>query len=126
MPYVITADNLICEISSNIESKEDGLHVKDKGYIIKHSASFYGIGTIPEDVQPYTHCYTPDKGFYLYVDPQPEPVKKSDIEILEEENAMLQMSVMELSTYSALQDERLKGQEQVILELSMLVAGGGA
>lgn len=50
----------------------------------------------------------------------------SGIERLQRENETLQMSVMELSTYSAIQDERLKGQEQAILELSMLVAGGGA
>ncbi len=38
----------------------------------------------------------------------------------------LQMSVMELSSYAATKDERLQTQENAVMELSMLVAGGGA
>lgn len=54
------------------------------------------------------------------VPPQPP----TDIELLQQENAMLQMSVMELSTYAATQDERLQTQESAIMELSMLIIGG--
>lgn len=49
----------------------------------------------------------------------------SKVDNLELENAMLQMSMMEMTMYAATQDERLQGQEQAILELSMIVAGGG-
>ena len=55
----------------------------------------------------------------------PEPQQPTEIELLQQENAMLQMSMMEITMYAATQDERLQGQEQAILELSMIVAGGG-
>ncbi|MED3551028.1 hypothetical protein [Cytobacillus praedii] len=125
--YIITnkAKRLV-ETCTIIEEVDSGFYVKDKNYIIGFDIDIYEVPTIPEDVQPYIHCYTPDKGFYPYVEPETPPKPKTPIELLQEENAMLQMSVIELSTYTALQDERLKGQEQAILELSMLVAGGGA
>ncbi len=43
---------------------------------------------------------------------------------LKQDNALLQASVLEMTTYAALQDERLVTQEQALLELSTLVAGG--
>lgn len=55
----------------------------------------------------------------------PEPIIPSEADELRAENAMLQMSMMEMTMYAATQDERLQGQEQAILELSMIVAGGG-
>lgn len=55
----------------------------------------------------------------------PEPLIPSEADELRAENAMLQMSMMEMTMYAATQDERLQGQEQAILELSMIVAGGG-
>lgn len=60
--------------------------------------------------------------------PVPEfvPQPPTEIEILKQENEMLQASVMELSAYAASQDERLQTQENAVMELSMLVAGGGA
>ena len=68
---------------------------------------------------------------FSYPDPsEPEappiyqaPLSKS-VSLLEQENAMLQMSVMELSSYAASQDERLQVQENAVMELSMLIAGG--
>lgn len=68
---------------------------------------------------------------FSYPDPnEPEappiyqaPLSES-VSLLEQENAMLQMSVMELSSYAASQDERLQVQENAVMELSMLIAGG--
>ena len=57
---------------------------------------------------------------------EPMPQPPTDIELLQHENAMLQMSMMEMTMYAATQDARLQGQEQAILELSMIVAGGGS
>lgn len=50
------------------------------------------------------------------------PEKK--IERLEEENRLLQQSLLELTTYASKQDERLATQEQALLELSTVLAGG--
>lgn len=57
--------------------------------------------------------------------PESEPQPPTEIELIQQENAMLQMSMMEMTMYAATQDVRLQGQEQAILELSMIVAGGG-
>ncbi|MEK4247582.1 hypothetical protein MKZ20_20100 [Psychrobacillus sp. FSL K6-2684] len=56
----------------------------------------------------------------------PLPIEPSEADKLRAENEMLQASVMELSAYAASQDERLQMQENAVMELSMLVAGGGA
>ncbi|WP_144511620.1 hypothetical protein [Bacillus sp. FJAT-22090] len=76
----------------------------------------------------FTHEYTIKNDRVVFGSlkpiPDPEPQPPSDIEVLQQENAMLQMSVMEMTMYAASQDERLQGQEQAILELSMIVAGG--
>lgn len=53
-----------------------------------------------------------------------EPLS-SKVVNLELENAMLQMSMMEMTMYAASQDERLQTQENAVMELSMIVAGGG-
>lgn len=55
-------------------------------------------------------------------EPLPEP---TEIELLQQENAMLQMGMMEMTMYAAMQDERLQTQENAVMELSMLIAGGG-
>lgn len=55
----------------------------------------------------------------------PEPQPPTEIEILQQENAMLQMSMMEMTMYAASQDERLQTQENAVMELSMIIAGGG-
>ncbi|TCJ01482.1 hypothetical protein [Cytobacillus praedii] len=133
MYVIIDEDYRILAFTNTFKRTQYGNIETDSFVLGMPNAIIHEIGEVPEDVEPLTHCYNPEEGFYPYVEPQPEPEKKSDIEILKEEsealkkeNAMLQMSVMELSTYSALQDERLQGQEQAILELSMLVGGGGA
>lgn len=57
-----------------------------------------------------------------------EELAKRDklIEGLQLENGMLQMGLMEMTMYTASQDERLQTQESALMEISMLVAGGGA
>lgn len=65
-------------------------------------------------------------------EPEPKPpTAEEKIALLEAENAMLQMSVMELAMYTAgqdvtlqTQDERITTQESAVMELSMLIAGG--
>lgn len=52
------------------------------------------------------------------------PAPPTEIELLKQENAMLQMSVMELSNYAATQDGQIKDQENAIMELSMFIMGG--
>lgn len=63
-------------------------------------------------------------------DPEAPPVYQeplsSKVDNLELENAMLQMSMMEMTMYAASQDERLQTQENAVMELSMIVAGGGS
>ncbi|MFZ0578905.1 MAG: hypothetical protein WAM41_15515 [Psychrobacillus psychrotolerans] len=66
------------------------------------------------------------------IEPEPQkPTAEEKIALLEAENAMLQMSVMELAMYTAgqdvtlqTQDERITTQESAVMELSMLIAGG--
>ncbi|MED3571973.1 hypothetical protein [Cytobacillus praedii] len=126
MYVIIDEDYRILAFTNTFKRTQYGNIETDSFVLGMPNAIIHEIGEVPEDVEPLTHCYTPDKGFYPYVEPETPPKPKTPIELLQEENAMLQMSVMEMSTYTALQDERLKGQEQAILELSMLVAGGGA
>lgn len=52
----------------------------------------------------------------------PTPTEAGELRV---ENELLQASVIELSAYAASQDERLQMQENAVMELSMLVAGGG-
>lgn len=47
------------------------------------------------------------------------------VAVLEQENSMIQMGMMEMTLYAATQDERLQTQENAVMELSMLIAGGG-
>ncbi len=53
-------------------------------------------------------------------------VDEEEFNRIKEENQQLQQSVLEMTTYSASQDERLATQEQGLLELTTLVAGGNA
>lgn len=55
-----------------------------------------------------------------------EDMSPSEIEVLKTENQMLQQSLLETTSYLASQDERLVTQEQALLELTTLVAGGNA
>ncbi|WP_421663674.1 hypothetical protein [Lysinibacillus telephonicus] len=45
---------------------------------------------------------------------------------LKEDNLLLQQSLLEITTYVEKQDEILATQEQALLELTTLVAGGNA
>ncbi|WP_346234487.1 hypothetical protein MKY04_12535 [Lysinibacillus telephonicus] len=49
------------------------------------------------------------------------PVEPTELEKLQQENEQLKASVIELTTYTAAQEERYN---QAILELSQLIAGG--
>lgn len=51
---------------------------------------------------------------------------KEKILRLEQEKQSLLASMMEMSSYMALQDERLAGQESAIMELSTLIAMNAA
>jgi len=57
--------------------------------------------------------------------PDEYTVLSGQVDTLTTENAVLQMSMIEMSVYTAMQDERLQTQENAVMELSMLVAGGG-
>lgn len=69
---------------------------------------------------------------FRYPDPNgeepTEPVyQKSlskELEDLKTENELLKASVLEMTTYAAEQDSRLATQEQAMLELTTLIAGG--
>lgn len=69
---------------------------------------------------------------FSYPDPNgeepEEPVyQKSlseELEDLKTENELLKASVLEMTTYTAEQDSRLATQEQAMLELTTLIAGG--
>lgn len=90
----------------------------EKGYLVEsipQSETVEGKESITK-YDPSTNTFS-----FVYVDIPP-----SEIKLLQQENAMLQASVMELSAYAASQDERLQMQENALMELSMLVAGGGA
>lgn len=54
------------------------------------------------------------------------PVPKMEIEILKEENERLKVSIYEMTTYAASQDEKITRQNQAILELTTLITGGNA
>lgn len=54
------------------------------------------------------------------------PVPKSEMEILKEENERLKVSIYEMTTYAASQDEQITRQNQAILELTTLITGGNA
>lgn len=86
----------------------------------------------------FTNLYSVEKGQLVFgglipvQEPEPQPpTAEEKIALLEEENAMLQMSIMELAMYAAgqeetigTQDARITTQESAVMELSMLVAGG--
>jgi len=57
--------------------------------------------------------------------PDEYTVLSGQVGTLTTENAVLQMSMMEMTMYAASQDERLQTQENAVMELSMIVAGGG-
>lgn len=75
-----------------------------------------------------------DGNFLIFSDEPRQPeiiIKKIEVDEeefnkIKEENQQLQQSVLEMTTYSASQDERLASQEQALLELTTLVAGGNA
>lgn len=54
----------------------------------------------------------------------PEKPLSVEIEEVKQENQLLQQSLLELTSYAATQDERLATQEQALLELSTVLAGG--
>lgn len=64
------------------------------------------------------------------INPFGKETEKETIARLEQEKQMLMSSMMEMSSYMAMQEQRLKGQENAIMELSTLIAmslsGGGS
>ncbi|WP_137744829.1 hypothetical protein [Robertmurraya siralis] len=56
---------------------------------------------------------------------EPAPSLEDEVKQLKQENQLLQQSLLELTSYAATQDERLATQEQALLELSTVLAGGG-
>lgn len=87
----------------------------------------YGIYKTRTNEHGITETLTTRKQKWVDENPpqEPEPQPPTEIEILQQENAMLQMSMMEMTMYAASQDERLQTQENAVMELSMIVAGGG-
>lgn len=106
-------------------AKKNGGNIEDYEVLRLHD-----IDDIEIVNKTFTHEYSIQDGQIVFGEeipiPEPEPQPPSEVEILQQENAMLQMSMMEMTMYAATQDERLQGQEQAILELSMIVAGGGS
>lgn len=75
----------------------------------------------------------PESQELIFEYPNPEnpdepiiPDKPLSVEIdeVKQENKLLQQSLLELTSYAATQDERLATQEQALLELSTVLAGG--
>lgn len=57
--------------------------------------------------------------------PELKPVVQEDeISVLKKENELLQKSLLELTSYVDIQNQRITTQEQSILELSTIVTGG--
>lgn len=89
----------------------------------------YGVLDIPDEETnklKYYH-FTVKNGEIVYgevIEQENSQQPLTEVKLLQQENAMLQMSIMELSTYAASQDERLEAQESAIMELSMLIMGG--
>lgn len=67
--------------------------------------------------------YNPTTNSVFYEYPE---VPKTQTEILQDQISTLESTILEMSTYSAKQDERIAMQEQAILELTTLISGGNA
>lgn len=75
------------------------------------------------------------EGNFLILGDEPRPpavfitkieVNEEEFNKLQSENELLRTSIFEMTTYAASQDERIVRQEQSILELTTLIAGGNA
>lgn len=91
-----------------------------------------GSYTVPVGL-PYLEMEVPQGKYVVSVDvtsethtPIFEDIPPSEMEVLKVENQMLQQSLLETTSYLAQQDERLATQEQALLELTSIIAGGNA
>lgn len=87
--YIITKKETdeIITITSKVENGNydniivDNFTIGTKNVYI-HSTD---LDTLPEGVKPFIYCYTPEKGFYLYVPPEPTPEPKTPMEELRDD-----------------------------------------
>lgn len=63
---------------------------------------------------------------FSYPDPNEPDVEQPYQAPLSEQVKTLEATILEMTEYTAMQDERLANQEQAILELTTLIAGGNA
>lgn len=65
---------------------------------------------------------------FSYPNPNVPPEEQEPVyqKSLSEQVKTLEATILEMSTYSANQDERLSTQEQALLELTSIIAGGNA
>lgn len=66
----------------------------------------------------------PDPNGEEPVEPVHQKPLSEEVQELKIENELLKASVLEMTTYAAEQDSRLATQEQAMLELTTLIAGG--
>ncbi|MFC0414502.1 hypothetical protein ACFFHH_03415 [Cytobacillus solani] len=81
--YIITsASNVILAVTMTATRNIYGNIETSDGIVGVLNANILKVETVPEGVAPFTYCYTPEKGFYPYVEP-PEPVpEQSENELL--------------------------------------------
>ncbi|MEH7122123.1 hypothetical protein V7127_02640 [Bacillus sp. JJ1773] len=71
--YVITKnDGVITNLTSIVQGEGVFFTNHDGTNFQKDLFAYYEISEIPEGIEPFTHCYTPEKGFYPYEPPKPE------------------------------------------------------
>lgn len=68
--------------------------------------------------------YNKDNGSLYYEYVERPLTQEEELQLIKQENQLLQQSMLELTSYAAMQDERLATQEQALLEMSALMAGG--
>lgn len=81
--FVITnKENVLLNVSPLVE--ENGRYFVCANGVNYQKNLFlsYEVFTIPEGIEPFKYYYTPEKGFYPYVEPQPSDQEQSENELL--------------------------------------------
>lgn len=129
MFVIVDKDNLITELSTDAVKLPNGIHVKDKNYITLFESEIYEVTEVPEGIEPHTHCYTPEKGFYPYVpyEVPKEPMEKlrEDLDKVTQEKNMLGMELasMKLADFEKTKVLNNLGAEITNIKLSLIMNG---